>query len=815
MNLSRSWILMGMVASVAWVSACTDDSGTKCGPGTQQVGGQCVPIADAAPPDAAQSDAATTTAKCGDHAVLVDGQCRGLLPVGSPCAHGSECDIGTCLLETDSFPGGYCSIPSCNDIRSCPTGSDCVFSGPRGHSVCLAFCSGTTECRDGYVCQPLYGSDVSVCSPSCVGSDTCPDQTVCDSSSGLCVLRECDPTVSSSDCGDNRICYPDPKHITTKGGLCLSTCDPAASKCEAGDVCQPLPDDPAHHGICAPPVCKTSTDCSVGSICKDTVCQPPARCDDAGACADDTTSCVGGAGGQCMPKCSDNDACTAIHADLTCASNVASDSVCLPIGSYAGSACRSDKNSQCDDLTVGQTSAKMACENDTCVIACGSGGDALCKAIRGDLNCASGVYEQPVCLPSGTYPGGPCGGSGHDTCSDVSLGQGVSAKQLCKNNQCVFDCGHGAIGSTAAEKYCSAIDPTLTCATTVFPNSAVCLPQGSYPGGPCSHGTCSKLGNSTMACEDNACLVTCTPDNPATQANEDACGAVDPSLMCAHGIYASDVCLPKGSFPGSACGGTNHDQCAQDLKGVSEIDMQCVNNTCVIGCSESGKWSGYGDALCSVADPSLTCVESTSLCVKTCNSGACDTGYSCLDAGASPAHQNACLPNGSFPGSACAPSNTCAAGPDGTTMSCHSGACVVECPGGGMNGDTLCGMVSAALTCSDAGGDLCVPACNVAYGSSKCPSGLSCLASSGENTCLPDGSFLGAACAGGTTCSGSPMLVCVPGSTALCGAGCTIGTAVGAQATANGYCTQVGSSLGTGYNTCTALSANLHVCTSQ
>ncbi|HET6339831.1 MAG TPA: hypothetical protein VFG30_41765, partial [Polyangiales bacterium] len=261
---------------------------------------------------------------------------------------------------------------------------------------------------------------------------------------------------------------------------------------------------------------------------------------------------------------------------------------------------------------------------------------------------------------------------------------------------------------------CADIDEDLTCAKTVYPGSAVCLPEGSYPGGPCAHGMCSKFADRAMVCDDNTCLVTCTPDS------DDSCGAVSPTLGCAHGVLAQDVCLPKGSFPGSACGGPNRDQCAQDLNGVAELDMQCVNGACVISCNEAGKWAGYGEALCSFVDPTLTCAQAAnSVCVKACNNGACSNGSSCLDPGTAPQHENACLPNGSF---------------------------------------------------------------------------------------------LGAACARGNVCRGSPMLVCVPGNNPTCAPGCNTNNG---QQPADDYCAQVGTNLGTGFNRCSSVGNNLNICIKQ
>ncbi len=796
MRMRRQTIPWAFAIVGLTLHGCGDDDGATCGEGTELVGGECIASGGGdAGPDDPKEDASIS---CGDRTFEVDGKCVGKLPVGAECTRGSECEAGSCLGTSDGFPGGYCSEPNCNDVRTCPGGSYCLFSSASNRSICLAYCEEQSDCRDNYVCQPVYGTPHSLCSPRCNLSNACPDQTQCDTESGKCVLRECDPDEADScdTTASGRICYPDSRNLTTKGGLCLSTCDPKSPDCNAGDVCQPLPEDPANKGICTPPGCKATADCRAGAVCKDSVCQPPARCDDAGACADDTTACVGGPGGQCMPKCPSEGSCSDAHAGLVCAQNVAASPVCLPEGSFPGSACRADKNSPCDSVRAGNGSAEMVCENNTCLVACSAGGDGLCGSVNGSLSCATEVFDQPVCLPDGAFPAGPCGND--DSCQNVDLGGGVSAKMACKADRCVFDCGESAIGSANGEAYCATIDDSLTCATDVYPDSAVCLPQGSFPGGPCSHGTCSKLGDADMVCEDNQCLVTCSVDN-------DTCGAIEASLVCAAGIFAEPVCLPKGSFPGGACGGANNDQCAQDLNGVSEVDMQCVSGRCVIGCDEEDRYAGYGESLCRFADPSLTCAAAAGdVCVKACVSGACDGGYSCFDPGTAPADENACLPNGSFPGAACA-GDTCGPGPGGSTMSCRSGRCVVNCPAGAP-GDTLCGQVNSALTCSDAAGGFCLPACQ----SGNCPDGLSCLAAPGENACLPNGSFLGARCATGNVCSGDPMLVCVPGGTPVCGAGCSIANG---QPAANTYCATVGSAVGQPFDTCTNLGGSLYVCT--
>jgi hypothetical protein len=171
-----------------------------------------------------------------------------------------------------------------------------------------------------------------------------------------------------------------------------------------------------------------------------------------------------------------------------------------------------------------------------------------------------------------------------------------------------------------------------------------------------------------------------------------------------------------------------------DLGGNAAVDMVCVQNTCVVDC-ETG-----GDGLCTAVDASLTCSEAAGdICVLECDAGACPSGYSCFDAGG----EDECLPNGTFPGSACGASNFCAQDLGGNTavdMACVSGTCVVTCAG---NNDALCGAVDASLTCSESAGNICVLECG---GGGSCLPGFSCLDEGGENACLPTGSFPGSPC---------------------------------------------------------------------
>lgn len=713
------WIALGL----SWVlAACHSGKETTCGPGTELVAHECVPpLTDAGQAPAPElRDAATRS--CGEGTIELDGRCQALKPIGAACDSGIECASGGCLSEARGAVGGYCTIAGCSENRQCPAGSHCTYSSKAEMTVCLAYCDDDDDCRAGdYVCQPLYTSDVHVCAPSCTISDACPSGTRCDAESGKCAIHECDP-VAEDACGAQSwlLCQPDRRGLTEAGGVCLPLCSPQdpSAVCDGNEVCQPLPEDPTNFGVCAPPLCAATSDCPAGAMCVDGVCQPPARCDAEAACADETAVCVGGAGGQCMPACPSESECADIHAGLSCSAALGA---CLPTGSFPGSACRSDLESPCDPLSVrrddGSTSeTAMSCENGTCLARCEAGGDASCEAISETLTCAQDVFDAPVCLPKGSFPGGPC--DAQDACAPLVRGE-TSSPVVCERDQCLITCDDGAGGDVM----CAGIDASLLCAADLFAQD-VCLPRGSIPGGPCAAGDSCAAG---MACEGGMCLYDCTAGGQAV------CDAMSSTLACSRTVYDTPVCLPKGSFPGAPCGAGN--TCATDLMGLDAVDMACVSGRCVVMCASPGPFAD-GDALCTTVNPALMCM---------------------------------------------------------------SGGCVVDCEG---DNEALCGAIDPALTCvSNSENDFCAIACV----DGMCPSGTSCLTS--QNACLPTGTFLGSPCAGGTTCSGDPMLVCVPGETPRCAAGCTTAE------TSSPYCVGVGTNYGTGYQDCTDVGGGLLICT--
>ncbi len=774
-------VLTVLVALVLF-AGCGDD--VQCGEGTELRDGSCVILEDAgADADVPGPNRDSGGPSCGTGTRLVGDECvptASKNPIGSACASNEQCESGTCAPNSETLPGGYCTVLGCSMDNPCPRGSTC-YSVNKDLSICMAYCDRDTECRDDYHCQPLYTNGVNICAPSCEVSKSCTAGTRCNPESGLCELAECEVGASDDGCSDDETCYTDSRGLSSKGGLCLNLCDPESPEDSCvvakSEVCQPLANDPSK-GFCAPPVCSKTEECPAGAECQDRVCMPPALCDGDSPCPDDRT-CVSG---KCMRKCpSGDDSCSDVHPGLVCA-DVLAVPACLPVGAFPGSACRATTTNRCD--SVG--GAAMVCQDEVCLVDCTSGGDALCSGLSASLSCARGVFEKDLCLPKGTYPGSACGAN--NTCGQ-DLGGDPNVDMACVEGTCVITCSETGKWPGYGDALCSLVDSSLTCATSAggfcvpacgadnacgngfscFDPGALpehenaCLPVGTFPGSSCrpiSGDQCdSDLGGNAavdMECVNDTCVVSCGTNNDAL------CQAVDASLTCSE--TASDVCvvacgdegacpsgyacfdagvenacLPTGSFPGSACRDSADNKCDQNVGGNDAFDLVCVGNICTPACPNNN------DALCQGIDASLTCSESAgSVCVIGCISGACLPGYDCLEPGTGPDDENACLPNGSFPGSACRDSadNKCdqnVGGNEALDLTCAGDTCTALCPN---NNDALCTGLSTSLTCSESAGNLCVVGCV----SGNCLPGFSCLAPGAENACLPTGSFPGSPC---------------------------------------------------------------------
>jgi hypothetical protein len=526
-------------------------------------------------------------------------------------------------------------------------------------------------------------------------------------------------------------CVPNPPKAPIGSGCALG------SECQSG-TCAPAAEN-LPGGLCTVLGCSMENPCPLGSTCYQinkslSICM--AYCDRDTECRkDEGYHCqplYSNAINICAPSCKVSKSCTA---GTRCNEE---SGLCELAECEVGSS-----SSECSDTeTCYRDSKGLSSKGGLCLNLCDPAKpEAKCVVDRNEVcqpmadDPSKGFCAPPVCSKTAECPAGADCKDAKCLAPPVCDGDSPCADdRTCVSGKCMPKCPSG-------DTHCSDIHPGLVCADVL--STPACLPLGSFPGSDCrptATNKCDNSGGKAMVCQNDKCLADCTEGGDA------ACTALSSTLQCARGIFAKDLCLPKGSYPGSACGANN--TCAQDLNGDSAVDMSCVSGTCVVTCSESGKWAGYGDALCSLVDSSLTCSTSAgSICVRACTDGDCASGYSCLDEGTIPAHENSCLPTGSFPGSPCrsGSSNQCdnnLGGNEAVDMQCVNDTCVVSCPS---NADPLCQGVSSLLTCAESAGNICVLACN----SGQCPTGYACLDpgdSNHQNACLPTGSFPSSPC---------------------------------------------------------------------
>jgi len=184
--MNRQWIL-GCAFGLVLFTACSDDStssGVDCGPGTNQVEGECVPIVSCGD-GTIQAD--TLCVPDDDHLVCGEGTTAGTDDAGNAACvpTGEQCGDGTELV------GGVC-VPT--DVTACGDGTEL-----NENNECIAivdmFCGEGTELNDdGDACLARCGGGEvwDVASQSCVsecgqGTEYDVDQGVC---APLCVTDE-------------------------------------------------------------------------------------------------------------------------------------------------------------------------------------------------------------------------------------------------------------------------------------------------------------------------------------------------------------------------------------------------------------------------------------------------------------------------------------------------------------------------------------------------------------------------------------------------------------------------------------------------
>ncbi len=227
-----------------------------------------------------------------------------------PCLSDTDCPEGnTCLLNTNGWPGGYCTV-SCGRDIDCDTHLPyiaAVCRAPPGTTArtCLRQCLNGFDCaRPGYTCvKPTDTATSGVCLPSCTAT-SCGDGARCNEWTGRCMAttatyppagvddgEPCTMSGTASECR-SRQCIAQVNTAGTQSGwnagYCISDCALTAgwnstdlftgdtfpqANCPSGAICFPSTNDTAEQGPgqCLHE-CTADTDCraAAGYICRRT-----------------------------------------------------------------------------------------------------------------------------------------------------------------------------------------------------------------------------------------------------------------------------------------------------------------------------------------------------------------------------------------------------------------------------------------------------------------------------------------------------------------------------------------------------------------
>jgi len=206
------------------------------------------------------------THSCSDRTALPDCWMRGTRRIGEPCASGSQCASGSCILlqrlDGPTPSCGVCSVIAgegeacthniCALNLTCSSSMQCIVPGREGARCADARdCAGDHDCRDGR-CGPRLPVDAP-----------CSDTTAA-CREGLVCIRRAD---GSAKCGAPRYaggfaaCGPDPL-----AGTFTSCSNGACSRPEGGTCLPNLPYGAACSAV-------RGAKCEHGSSCVDGVCR--------------------------------------------------------------------------------------------------------------------------------------------------------------------------------------------------------------------------------------------------------------------------------------------------------------------------------------------------------------------------------------------------------------------------------------------------------------------------------------------------------------------------------------------------------------
>ena len=304
-----------------------------------------------------------------------DQQCQAYYCTGGP---GCGCDTFTCTprpvgctLDTDCVKGTVCAfddvmgcsgakhcVNGCFTNDECDTGFECSpsYCGPStccpgGCTPKAQDCQLDQDCKDGEICtyDDHFGcSGKMTCQPGCRpdssgGPGTCKLGEICElGRCGKCCPGTCvtPPSCNTDDeCGFGYVCELQAGCVGPK--TCIPGCH-NADKCNPGQICNtpkclgcPCP------GFCADQVCKSESDCPVGSACDydgnglektcQVGCHIPANCPGNAQCLQTPcTPCPPGQHCACLGVC-----------EVGCSTGQKSCTSTMDCGSWGSSYCQS------------------------------------------------------------------------------------------------------------------------------------------------------------------------------------------------------------------------------------------------------------------------------------------------------------------------------------------------------------------------------------------------------------------------------------------------------------------------------------------
>lgn len=309
-----------------------------------------------------------------------------------------ECFAGFCTNTPGTCANGdeYCSPAGCVAREGCTADADCDDGDPCTEDSCVDHLCSHPSCPGGGTCCPGQGcgtccSDSQCphddpCNPSTCGPDlTCSSSALCGAGERCCpspdgTTAACGSCCGASDCPDDGVSCTVEKCKAGAGGALACSSEPDASRCMAGQTCDPRKG-------CSSNQCTTAADCAAPLACQTVACNN-GKCDYQGvSCSHGQTCCP--ATGQCADCCSNKECNT--DAPLCCAKT--------------GTCAECCQDSDCPAVVQtfalpldGGTSAE--CSRPAC-----SAGVCVSESTKCGLNqrCCPGIG----CISSGAICGGP------------------------------------------------------------------------------------------------------------------------------------------------------------------------------------------------------------------------------------------------------------------------------------------------------------------------------------------------------------------------------------------------------------------------